>query len=100
MNRITAAVLLSLVLAACGDSGPGPLAGTWQAGGVMPLKTTFRSGETETMGIIEHVGYDVQGQSVIVTYKDGLMKGTAVRFVIVDATTAQAMNLTYRKVGN
>ena len=100
MNRTTAAVLLSLALVACGGSSPGPLTGTWQAGGVVPLKVTFRSGETETMGIIEHVSYDVQGKSVIVTYKDGLMKGTAVRFVMVDATTAQAMNLTYRKVGN
>jgi hypothetical protein len=100
MNRITATAILSLALAACGDSSPGPLAGTWQASGMVPVTTTFRSGETETMGIIEHVNYDVQGQSVIVTYRDGLMKGTAVRFVMVDATTAQAMNSTYRKVGN
>ena len=100
MNRIITAIFLALALAGCGDSSPGPLAGTWQAGGVMPLKVTFRTGETETMGIIEHVAYDVQGQSVIVTYKDGLMKGTAVRFVLVDSTTAQAMNLTYRKVGS
>lgn len=100
MNRVTAVAFLSLALTACGGSSPGPLAGTWQAGGVMPLKITFRSGETESMGIIEHVSYDVQGQSVLVTYTDGLMKGTAVRFVMVDATTAQAMNLTYRKVGS
>ena len=100
MNRITTAVLLSLALAACGDSSPGPIAGTWQSEGSLRLKTAFRDGETETMGIIEHVSYDVQGKSVVVTYKDGLMKGTAVRFVMVDETTAQAMNSTYRKVGN
>ena len=100
MTRAFAAALLSLALVACGDSSPGPLAGTWQADGVMPLKTTFRDGETETMGIIEHVSYDVQGQSVIVTYKEGLMKGTAVRFVLVSPTTAQAMSMTYRRVGS
>ena len=99
MIRTIAAAVFTLALAACGASAPGPLAGTWQADGAMPLKTTFRAGETETMGIIEHVSYDVQGQSVIVTYKDGLMKGNAVRFVLVNPSTAQAMNMTYRRVG-
>lgn len=64
------------------------------------MTTTFRSRETESMGIIEKVGYKADGQSVIVTYKDGLMKNTAVRFVLVNPATAQAMNMAYRKVGN
>jgi hypothetical protein len=100
MIRIFATAVLAMSLVACGDSSPGPLAGTWQAGGIMPMKTTFRSGETETMGMIEKVGYKTEGNSVIVTYKDGLMKGTAVRFQLVNPTTARAMDNTFRKVGN
>jgi hypothetical protein len=100
MFRVVTAAFLVLVLAACADSSPGPLAGTWQASGILPMKTTFRSGETETMGMIEKVGYKTEGNSVIVTYKDGLMKGTAVRFQLVNPTTARAMDTTFRKVGN
>ncbi|MCV2355382.1 hypothetical protein LNV09_14605 [Paucibacter sp. B2R-40] len=100
MFRILSALVLSLLLAACGDSSPGPLAGTWQAAGAMPLKISFRDGETESMGLIEKVSYKTEGKAVLVTYKDGLMKGTAVRFELVNPTTAKAMNLTYRKVGN
>ena len=100
MVRTLVALILAMALAACGDSSPGPLAGTWQSNGLMVMKTSFRDGETETMGIIEKVGYKVDGQSVIVTYKDGLMKGSAMRFVLVDPTTARGLDMTYRKVGN
>lgn len=100
MLRIIFAALLALALTACGDSSPGPLAGTWQSAGFMPMKITFRSGETETMGIIEKVDYKVDGQSVIVTYKDGMMKGTAMRFTLASPTTAHGLDTTYRKVGN
>lgn len=51
MLRTIFAALLSLALTACGDSSPGPLAGTWQSAGFMPMKTTFRGGETETRGL-------------------------------------------------
>jgi hypothetical protein len=100
MYRTLVLFAATLVLAACGDSSPGALAGTWQATGFMPLKTTFRNGEAETMGLIEKVGYAADGKSVIVTYKDGMMKGTAVRFVLVNSTTAQALSMTYQKLDN
>lgn len=100
MIRTIVAILFALTLAACGDSSPGPLAGTWQSAGFMPMKITFRSGETETMGVIEKVGYEADGQSVIMSYKDGLMKGSALRFVMVNPTTARALDTTYRKIGN
>lgn len=100
MIRTLLALALALVLAACGNSSPGPLQGTWRSGGFMPMTTTFRSGETEAMGIIEKVDYQVDGQSVLVTYKDGLMKGTSVRFVVIDENTLRAMDLTYKKVAN
>lgn len=99
MVRFFILALLSLALSACGNSAPGPLAGTWVTSPI-PMKTTFRDGETETMGMIERVEYKRDGSSIVVTYKDGLMKGTSVRFVLIDPTTAQALNMTYRKVSN
>lgn len=99
MIRTFVIAVMALLLAACGSSSPGPLAGTWQVAGIA-MKTTFRAGESETMGLIEHVNYKVEGQSVIVTYTDGIMRGTAVRFVLVNPTTATALNMTYRKVGS
>lgn len=53
MNRITAAVMLLPAFAACCDSSLGPLAGTWQAGGMLPHKSTFHSGEIESDGMID-----------------------------------------------
>jgi hypothetical protein len=100
MIRILAALLLALTLAACGDSSPGPLAGTWQAGGIMPMRIAFRPGETEAMGFIEKVGYKTDGSSVLVTYKDGLMKGSSVRFQLLDANTVRGLDMTFRRVGN
>ena len=99
MVRFFALAMLSLALSACGNSSPGELAGTWVASPI-PMKTTFRDGETETMGMIERVEYKRDGSSVIVTYQDGLMKGSSVRFVLVNPTTAQALNMTYKKVSN
>ena len=48
--------------------------------------------------MIEKVGYKVDGQSVIVTPMEGMLKGTGIRYVLRDATTATTMGLTYRKV--
>ncbi len=100
MVRIVIAVFGAIFLVACGDSSPGPLAGTWQSTGPLSMRTTFRNDETETLGVIEKVGYQIEGQSVIVSHKDGLMKGTAVRYEMVNATTLKAMGQTYQKVGN
>ena len=36
----------------------------------------------------------------LVTYKDGMMKGSSVRWKMLDEETAQSMGLTYKKVGN
>ena len=98
MARFALASLLVATLAACGSSSPGPLAGTWKMTGAPGLTTTFRSGEMESMGMIEKVGYKVDGQSVIVTPMEGMLKGTGIRYVLRDATTATTMGLTYRKV--
>jgi hypothetical protein len=95
----TLAFLISMAIAVtgCGRS-PGPLEGVWRAAGLVPMKITFRSGETEALGIIEHVEYRVEGNSVTVTYKDGLMKGSAMRYTMVDHDTAQNPLMTLKRV--
>jgi hypothetical protein len=85
--RCAAALLFCVLTSGCNGS-PGLLEGTWRADGAVPMTITFRSGETETMGVIEHVDYSTEGNTVRVTYKDGFMKGNAIKFVIVDHDTA------------
>jgi hypothetical protein len=82
-NRIVAiaAAIVIVTLSACG-SDPGPLAGTWKMSGLASMTIQFRDGETEAMGMIEKVSYEVKGNDVIVTYRDGLMKGTAMRYTV------------------
>lgn len=99
-KKIIATIALMSMLVGCGDSSPGKLEGTWKASGVMPMQSTFRSGEMESMGIIEKVEYKADGNSVIVTMKDGMMKGAAVRYTLIDGSTMQAMGMTYRKMSN
>ena len=80
---------LVLLLVACTGSDPGPLKGTWKMTGAVPMTITFRSGETEAMGMIEKVSYKTAGNDVLVTYKDGLMKGTTIRYTITGSDTAR-----------
>ena len=87
-NKLTAiiAAIAIATLAACGND-PGPIAGTWQLNGIVPMKVQFRSGEKEAMGMIEKVSYEVKGNDVIVTYKEGLAKGTAFRYTVIGPNT-------------
>lgn len=96
-TRLTLLALGCLLLAAC-NRDPGPLAGTWKAAGIVPLTTTFRSGETESLGFIEKVSYEKQGNSVIVTVEDGMAKGMKMRYVIIDPNTIQGAGTTFRRV--
>jgi hypothetical protein len=89
--------VLTVVASGCGGS-PGQLKGTWKADGIVPMTVTFRSGETEAMGVIEHVDYRTQGNTVEVIYKDGLMKGSSMEYVLVDRNTATNPMLTLHRV--
>jgi hypothetical protein len=80
-------LLFTLGIAACNNS-PGPLEGVWRSDGALPMKIAFRPGETETLGIIEPVEYKVNGSVVTITYTGGLMKGSSMRFTLVDANRA------------
>lgn len=100
IRTLATTLLLAAALVGCGNSSPGRIQGTWQARGILPVKVTFRDGETETEGLIEKVGYSDQGDAVLITYKDGMMKGSSVRWRMLDEETAQALGLTYKKVSN
>lgn len=86
--KITLCFVVAALLVAC-KSDPGPLAGTWQLSGLMPMTMQFRSGETEAMGMIDKVEYEVRGNDVIVTYTDGMAKGTAMRYTMTGPDTAK-----------
>jgi hypothetical protein len=91
MKSVTQFVLLflALVLSAC-SAGPGPLEGKWKMDGDLPMTIEFRDGESESMGMIEKVDYEVRGSDVLVRYKNGLAKGTAMRFTVVDEDTLRS----------
>jgi hypothetical protein len=83
-------ILLSLfILSACSGNDPGPLAGTWRMGGLVPMTIQFRDGETESLGMIEKVSYEVKDNDVLVTYKDGIVKGMTIRYSMIGQNTAQ-----------
>src|SRR5262245_51381204 len=89
----TAPALIAFLLAACADgsgsSDPGPLKVTWRVSGVVPVIIQFRPGETEAFGIIEKVAYRFEGSDVLVTYLDGVSKGTTLRYTMTGADTAR-----------
>ena len=99
MQRYSLLLVVSIatILPGCSNS-PGVLEGTWRAGGPLPMTITFRPGETEAMGVIEHVDYKTEGNTVQVTYKDGMIKGTSMRFVLVDRDTATNPMYTLHRV--
>jgi hypothetical protein len=87
---IFAILAVSLVIASCSsNNNPGPLEGTWQMTGSLPMIITFRSGETESLGIIEKVSYKTEGNDVLVTYLDGIAKGTTMRYTMTGPDSAR-----------
>ncbi len=80
-------LLIFTFITAC-SNGPGPLKGTWKMNGIIPLTVTYRDDEEETMGLISKVTYKQEGDDVLVTYIDGLAKGTTMRITITGSNTA------------
>ena len=91
-------VCLFFVITACGGGDAGALEGTWELNGIIPMVVTFRSGETETLGVIEKVSYETKGNDVLVTYKNGPMKGTSIRYTILDKNTVKSQIGILRRV--
>jgi hypothetical protein len=91
MKTTIAGVLAVVVflIVGCSRNDPGPLTGTWKMEGLIPMTVQFRTGETEALGMIEKVSYEIQGSDVIVTYKDGIAKGTGIRYTMAGPNTAR-----------
>lgn len=90
MKNSISLLLLSVLafgLVACGETDPGPLAGTWRLNGVVPMTVQFRGGESEAMGMIEKVTYEIKGNQVIVMSESGPMKGIAARYTVTGPNT-------------
>jgi hypothetical protein len=97
LGRLLALVVLVFAVSAC-SNGPGALEGTWQMSGAMPMTITFRSGETEALGMIEKVSYKTQGNDVLVTYLDGMAKGTTIRYTITGKDSASTALGSLRRI--
>ena len=87
---IISCLLLAVVIACASGKSPGPLEGEWQMSGLVPMTVTFRDGETEAMGMIDKVSYETDGQDVLVTYLDGMAKGTTMRFTMTGPDTVHS----------
>ena len=48
---------------------------------------TFRSGETESLGMIEKVSYKVDGNSVLATSESGFAEGMTMRYTVIGPNT-------------
>jgi len=96
MTKFVKLALLPIVflITACSD-GPGPLEGTWQMSGLVPVTVIYRDGQEETMGIISNVKYEHEGNDVLITYLDGMAEGTTVR---VSMTGPDSANLGFGKL--
>ena len=88
----------TLILVACTPEGPGPLEGTWVVTEPFPVTVAFRPGEVEAMGKIKKASYKVDGDEVLVTYKDGTAKGNSFRYTVIDANTIRSESGTFRRV--
>lgn len=96
--RIILYLLLALFLVSCGND-PGPLEGTWHMSGLIPMTVTFRDGEEEAMGLISRVSYRMEGNDVLVTYEDGLAKGTTMRYKVLGPDTVRTELGVLRRAG-
>lgn len=88
--RALAISLFVLIATSCSSGkDPGPLEGTWQLDGMVPMTVTYRRGEEEAMGLIDKVSYKRVGDDVLVTYIDGMAKGTTLRITMTGPDSAR-----------
>lgn len=84
------AVIAAAVLLGCAGQDPGPLKGTWRLTGPIPMTVHYRPGESEALGVIDKVSYQVKGNDVIVTYETGISKESAMRITMTGPNSARS----------
>ena len=99
MIRALSLSLLMLTLLACSGSGesPGAIEGTWKAREPFPVTVTFRPGEMEAMGSAKKVSYRKEGDTVLVTYKEGPQNGRSFRYNVIDENTLRSESGTFHR---
>ena len=58
----------------------------------------IRPGETEAMGFIEKVSYEIAGNQVLVKYESGPMRGTAVRYTVTEPNEVRSQVGVLRRI--
>ncbi|RUO39422.1 hypothetical protein CWE22_08960 [Pseudidiomarina aestuarii] len=66
--------------------------------GYAPMTITFRDGETETLGVIEKVKYEMEGRDVLVTYVSEFAEGMTMRYTMTGPNTARTEMGTLRQI--
>ncbi len=99
MIRIFSLGIVALSLAACSGSAenPGAIEGTWKAREPFPVTVTFRPGEMEAMGSTKKVTYQMEGDVVLVTYKEGAQTGRTFRYTVLDDDTLRSDSGTFHR---
>lgn len=98
LNLRNCALSAVIVLLSACSSGPGPLEGTWQMDGLVPMTVIYRDGEEEALGIISKVSYKQGGQDVLVTYLDGMAEGNTLRIRMTGPDSARTEMGTLHRV--
>ena len=98
MLRRAVLCIVGAFLVACASENPGSLEGTWAATDPLPITVTFRPGEAEAMGVTKRVSYKVDGDDVLVTYKEGATQGETFRYTVVDANTIRSDSGTFHRL--
>jgi hypothetical protein len=101
MKRTASTLLMIsslILLSACSERDPGPLAGKWEQVGPITMEVQFRPGEIEMSGVIDKVKYEVKGEDVLVTYTEGPMQGKTVHYLMVGKDMAKTDLGTLRRV--
>ena len=52
------------------------------------------------MGTTKKISYKHEGNTVLVTYKEGANKGSTFRYAMIDANTMRSDSGTFHRVGN
>lgn len=100
LKFLVCAAIGALLLVGCQGKSPGPLEGAWEwrvADDQEPLRMEFRNGEVRAWGGVESVDYKVRGNEVTMTYRENLLAGATMVYV-VNGDTARSEQMVLKRV--